>query len=193
MENSFRPGNIRVGTAVRKLIDGGTDAKKTRIRLMFTIDKTVPINANLKSGDPILTREQVWEGLLMKAYDAKPFVHLMTKCEVTREFENGIERDIVFRGMELTERLTFHPKRKVEFVRTKGIEMGTITNEIIEDGRGDLHLRFAFSLERSDMKPGSPEEKEFAAGYAQGYLVSVQKTIDTIRELVRAGRLRIRE
>ena len=43
------------------------------------------------------------------------------------------------------------------------------------------------------MRPGSPEEKEFAAGYAQGYLVSVQKTINAIRELVRAGRLRIRE
>ena len=158
---------------------------------MFTIDKTVPINADLKPGDPILTRDQIWEGLLMKAYDAKPFVRLMTKCGVTREFENGIERRIVFRGMELTERLTFYPKTKVEFVRTKGIEMGTITNEIVEDQTGALCLRFAFSLERSDMEPGSAEETEFAAGYAQGYLVSVQKTIDTIRELVRAGKLNI--
>ena len=43
------------------------------------------------------------------------------------------------------------------------------------------------------MKPGSAEEKEFGAGYAQGYLVSVQRTIDTIRKLVRAGKLRVRE
>jgi acetylaranotin biosynthesis cluster protein L len=57
----------------------------------------------------------------------------------------------------------------------------------VNTSTGYLHLRFAFSLERSDRKPGSPEEKEFAAGYAQGFLVSVQKTIDTIRELVRAG------
>ena len=77
--------------------------------IMFSIDKSVPVNANLKPGDPVLTRDHIWEGLLMKAYDAKPFVHLMTKCEVTREFENGIERDIVFRGMELTERLIFYP------------------------------------------------------------------------------------
>jgi len=42
----------------------------------------VPVNANLKPGDPALTRDHIWEGLLMKAYDAKPFVHLMTKCEV---------------------------------------------------------------------------------------------------------------
>ena len=156
---------------------------------MFSVDKTVPVNANLKPGDPVLTRDEIWEGLLMKSYDAKPFVHLMTKCEVTKEFENGIERDIVFRGMDLTERLTFYPKTRVEFLRTRGIEMGTITNEILEDESGALQLRFAFSLERADMKPGSQEEKEFAAGYAQGYLVSVQKTIDHIRGLVRAGQL----
>jgi hypothetical protein len=159
---------------------------------MFHVDKTVPVNANLKSGDPVLTRDEIWEGLLMKSYDAKPFVHLMTKCEVTKQFENGIERDIVFRDMDLTERLTFYPKFRVEFVRTRGIEMGTITNEIIEGAKGDLHLRFAFSLEREDMVPGSREEQEFAAGYAQGYLVSVQKTIDHIRELVRSGRLVMR-
>src|SRR5438094_6807068 len=126
---------------------------------MFSIDKSVPVNGNLKPGDPALTRDHIWEGLLMKAYDAKPFVHLMTKCEVTREFEDGIEGDIVFRGMGLTERLTFYPKTKVEFLRTKGIEMGTITNEIVEDSAGGLHLRFAFSLERSDMKPGALRKK----------------------------------
>lgn len=165
----------------------------TEQETMFTVDKSVAVNANLKPGDPVLTRDQIWEGLLMKAYDAKPFVHLMTKCDVTSEFENGIERDIIFRDMVLTERLIFHPKRQVEFLRTKGIELGTITNEIVEDRTGALHVRFAFSLERADMKPGSPEENEFAAGYAQGYLVSVQKTIDTIRNLVRAGRLKIRK
>lgn len=159
---------------------------------MFSVDKTVPVNANLKPGDPVLTRDEIWEGLLMKAYDAKPFVHLMTTCEVTREFPGGIERDIIFRGMDLTERILFHPKTKVEFLRTRGIEMGTITNEIVEDADGALQLRFAFSLERADMKAGSAEEREFAAAYAQGYLVSVQKTIDAIRELVRAGALAIR-
>lgn len=156
---------------------------------MFSVDKTVPVNADLKPGDPVLTRDDVWEGLLLKSYDAKPFVHLMTKCDVTTKFENGLERDIIFRGMDLTERLTFFPKTRVEFLRTRGIEMGTITNEILEDETGALQLRFAFSLERADMTPGSPEEQEFAAGYAQGYLLSVQKTIDHIRELVRAGRL----
>lgn len=156
---------------------------------MFHVDKSVPVNVGLRPGDPVLNRDHVWEGLMLKARDAKPFVHLMTYCEVTRELPDGIERDIVFRGMALTERLFYTPKSKVEFIRTKGIEMGTITNEILGDAEGDLRLRFAFTLEHADMKAGSQEEKDFAVGYAQGYLVSVQKTIDTIRDLVRAGRL----
>src|SRR5947208_13608368 len=120
---------------------------------MFSIDKSVPVNANLKPGDPALTRDHIWEGLLMKAYDAKPFVHLMTKCEVTREFENGIERAIDFRGMELRERLIVYPKRKGGVVRTKGIEMGGITNEIVEDTAGGAPVRVASPLERSHMRP----------------------------------------
>jgi hypothetical protein len=156
---------------------------------MFHVDKSVPVNADLEPGDPVLTRDQVWEGLMMKARDARPFVHLMTECTVTKELPDGIERDIVFRGMALTERLVYTPKERVEFIRTKGIEMGTITNEILGRGADDLQLRFAFTLERADLDPGSPEEREFAASYAQGYLVSVQKTIDKIRELVRAGKL----
>ncbi len=156
---------------------------------MFSVDESVAVNTDLEPGDPVLTRDQVWEGLLMKARNAKPFVHLMTYCEVTKELPDGLERDIVFRDMALTERVVFYPKTKVEFIRTKGIELGTITNELYEDERGRLQLRFAFTLERADLEPDSNEEREFAREYARGYLVSVQKTIDAVRELVRAGEL----
>lgn len=158
---------------------------------MFTVDKYVPVNAGAAPGEPALTRDQVWEGLMMKARDAKPFVHKMTVCDVVKEWDGGLDRDIVFHDMPMGERLFFYPKEKIVFLRTKGHEMGAITNEIVEDDSGELLLRFAFSLEREDLKPGSPEEREFADGYAQGYLVSVQKTIDAIRALVKAGKLKI--
>lgn len=158
---------------------------------MFTVDKYVPVNAGRPPGEPALTRDQIWEGLMMKARDAKPFVHKMTVCDVTREWDGGLDRDIVFHDMPMTERLFFYPKEKIVFLRTRGHEMGAITNEIVEDETGELLLRFAFTLEREDLKPGSPEEREFADGYGQGYLVSVQKTIDAIRALVKAGKLKI--
>ncbi len=158
---------------------------------MFTVDRYVPVNAGLADGEPRLSRDQVWEGLMMKARDAKPFVHMMTVCDVVKEWDGGLDRDIVFHDMPMGERLLFYPKEKIVFLRTKGVEMGTITNEILEDDKNELILRFAFTLEREGMKSGSPEEREFADGYAQGYLVSVQKTIDAIRALVKEGKLKV--
>ena len=158
---------------------------------MFTVDRYVPVNAGLAPGEPRLSRDQVWQGLMMKARDAKPFVHKMTVCDVTKEWNGGLDREIVFHDIPMGERLFFYPKEKVVFLRTHGVEMGAITNEIVEDDRGELLLRFAFTLERQGMQPDSPEERAFAETYGQGYLVSVQKTIDAIRALVKQGKLKV--
>ena len=87
----------------------------------------------------------------------------------------------------MTEKLLYTPGERIEFIRTAGIEMGTIINEILEDENGDLSLRFAFTLEREGMPDGSAEEKEFADTMATGYLVAVQATVDEIRRRVRQG------
>ena len=156
---------------------------------MFTVDQTLPINRDRGSGEPKLTRSQIWHGLTLKAEDAVPFVPAMTECRVTERFENGIYRDIVFNGEPMTEKIIFYPEEKVEFIRTEGIEMGAILNEIIEDEDGELHLRFAFTLARDDLPDGSAEEQAFADTMARGYLVAVRATIDEIRRLVGAGAL----
>ena len=154
---------------------------------MFSVEHSVPINADLAPGEPALTRHHVWLGLVLKAEDAVPFVPAMSYCHVTGRFENGLFRDIVFHGEAMTEKIVFHPEEKVEFIRTAGIEMGTIVNEILEDADGALRLRFAFTLEREGMAHGSAEEQAFADGMAKGYLVAVQATVDEIRKRVKAG------
>ena len=122
------------------------------------VDETLPINPDKSGTLPILSRDLVWDGLLLKVYDAKPFVPLMTKCVVTKEMDNGVVRNIVFDGMTLKERIIFYPKEKVEFIRVGfGDEMGTIWNEILEDRSGELSLRFAFELEVTNLSP--QEEK----------------------------------
>ena len=49
------------------------------------VDETLPINPSDTSKDMFLDRSDVWSGLLLKVYDAKPFVPLMTECKVTDE------------------------------------------------------------------------------------------------------------
>ena len=83
----------------------------------IVLDKSLPINPDKSGAVPILSRNQVWRGLMMKVDDARPFVPLMTKCEVTERWDNGLLRDIAFDGMALSEKITFYPKQKIEFER----------------------------------------------------------------------------
>jgi len=155
---------------------------------MIKVDKTLPVNPDKSGNTPILTRDDLWNGLMRKVDDAKPFVPLMTKCEVTQRFENGVVRDIVFDGMELKERIIFYPKERVEFLRVGvGDEMGTIWNEILEDEKGELHLRFAFELEVPNLT--EEQEQEYEEKRAKGYLNAVQATLDYLRNLRVKGRL----
>jgi hypothetical protein len=155
---------------------------------LIEVDETLPINPDKSGKLPLLNRDLVWDGLLLKVYDAKPFVPLMTKCIVTKEMDNGIVRDIVFDGMVLKERIIFYPKEKVEFVRVGfGDEMGTIWNEILEDQDGELSLRFAFELEVKNLS--LHEEKIYREKRAVGYLNAVQATIDHLIKLAGAGSL----
>ena len=143
-------------------------------------DEMLPINPQDTAPEMVLNRDQVWSGLLLKVFDATPFVPLMSKCKVTEEFENGIVRDIVFDKMPLRERIILYPKTKIEFIRVGfGDEMGTIWNEIIGNETGQLKLRFSFNLEVANLS--NDAERDYRERRATGYLKAVQATINQIR------------
>jgi len=155
---------------------------------MIKVDKTLPINPDKSGAVPVLGRDQVWRGLMMKVDDARPFVPLMTKCEVTERWDSGLLRDIAFDGMALSEKITFYPKQKVEFERVGGgDELGTIWNEIIEDADGELHLRFRFELEVANLT--AAEERNYQENRATGYLAAVKATLDLLRKLSAQGKI----
>jgi hypothetical protein len=156
---------------------------------MFTVDKTIPVNAGGESG---LTRSDIWRGLVMKGENALPFVPVMEACDVVeRGTDDGTDwliREIRIAGNTMREKVTFRPEHTVEFERLDGIERGTILNEIL-DQDDSLSLRFTFTLSREDMEDGSDAEKAYAGSMEETYLKAVQSTIDTIRRLQAAGDL----
>ncbi len=154
---------------------------------MFSVDKTVSVNGCIGPGEPPLDRSAVWRGLVMKAEDARPFVPVMEACDVRERGDGWLVREIRIAGETMHERITFHPEHTVEFERLDGIERGTILNEILEDGDGNLSLKFSFTLSREDMEDGSAEEAAYAASMEGTYLKAVQSTLDTIRRLVSDG------
>lgn len=154
---------------------------------MIKVNKMLPVNPKSEKDLIPLNRDEIWAGLVMKVEDARPFVPLMTKCETTQRFANGVVREIVFDGMPLKERIILYPKEKIEFIRVGiGEEMGTIWNEILEDQNGELQLRFAFELEIPDLSKA--EEDAYRERRATGYLNAVQATLTHLRGLKAEGK-----
>jgi hypothetical protein len=159
------------------------------VNSMFTMTRSVPVNDRSDPDMPVLNRDQVWKGLELKAENALPFVPKMTKCDTIERGDNYLVRDIVFRGEPARERVTFYPKRMVQFDRLSGSTLGTIKNEIEEDASGELSLRFTFSLEKEGILPASAEEEVYAKQMEGDYLGAVQATLTAIRRWVKEGTL----
>ncbi len=151
---------------------------------MIELSHSVHVNDPGDPEAPVLMRDDVWDGLVMKAENALPFVPSMEKCDVVEQRENFILRDIRFGGDDLREAVTLTPKTSVEFRRVQGRVLGVITNEILENPSGELELKFSFALEIEGAEPGSREEREYEANMRDAYLGAVVATLGAIRKMV---------
>ena len=149
---------------------------------MIFVSHPLPVN---EDGQPQLDRKAVWDGLVLKANNALPFVPAMTRCEVVeRHGPASFDRDIEFRGQQFRERVTLEEPHRVVFTRMSGPVLGTIANEI-EGPEDDLRLRFSFALVVAGVEGGSDAEREYADGMTGDYLKAVAATLDAMRRIAR--------
>jgi len=147
---------------------------------MIFVSHALPAN---EAGAPKLSRADVWDGLVLKANNALPFVPSMTFCEVTDRISDTVfDRDIDFRGERFTERITLEEPHRVTFTRIAGPVLGTIANEIEGDG-DDLQLRFSFALVVAGVEGGSAQEQEYADSMTGDYLKAVAATLTAMRRI----------
>ncbi|WP_224364237.1 SRPBCC family protein [Hyalangium versicolor] len=150
----------------------------------------VPVNPE---GETPLTRAQAWEGLVLKARDARLFLPpgLCTRCDVVEESASHIVREATIAGADLREIITFEPQNKVTFFQATGPREGAIINELFEGADGTLHLRFYCYLGLRGKAPNGPEERaeqEWMSG-DKGYKSALLSTLKRTRELLAEGRL----
>ena len=147
---------------------------------MIFVTHDLPVN---EPGEPVLSRANVWDGLVLKANNALPFVPAMTYCEVTQRHSDTVfDRDIDFRGQRFTERITLEAPHRVTFTRIAGPVLGTIANEI-EGPDDDLKLRFSFALVVAGVEGGSDREREYADSMTGDYLKAVAATLNAMRRI----------
>jgi hypothetical protein len=147
---------------------------------MIFVTHRLPVNV---PDEPVLDRSAVWDGLVLKANNALPFVPSMTFCEVTSRLSDTVfDRDIDFRGDRFTERITLEAPHRVVFTRIAGPVLGTIANEIEQTADG-LDLRFSFALVVAGVAGGSAAEQQYADSMTGDYLKAVGATLSAMRRL----------
>ncbi len=148
---------------------------------MYKLSRTVPVN---EAGKSFLSRHDVWNGLLMKANNALPYVPIMQKCEVIERGDGWLVRDILLNNNPLREKVSFEPETRVIFDRTGGNELGRIENVIGEDAAGNLTLTFSFGLTKEGLPDGSDAEQKHFAPMEGAYLGAVASTLAAVRKTV---------
>ncbi|ANN77471.1 SRPBCC family protein [Bordetella flabilis] len=151
---------------------------------------TVPVN---RAGETTLTRKQVWQGLVLKARDARLFLPegLCTRCDVVEESSTHFVREATIAGADLREIIVLEPESKVTFFQATGPREGAIVNELFEDEAGELQLRFYCYLGLRGKAPGGPEEQaeQMQFDSDKGYKAALVSTLKRTRELLADGRI----
>ncbi len=151
---------------------------------------TVPVNPE---GEAILTKEQAWKGLELKARDARLFLPagLCTRCDVVEESATHLVREATIAGSNIREIITLEKQNKVTFFQATGPREGAIVNELYEDDSGALQLRFYCYLGLRGKEPNGPEEKAEQTQFDsdKGYKSALLSTLKRTRELLAAGQL----
>lgn len=150
----------------------------------------VPVNPE---GETRLTRAQAWQGLELKARDARLFLAqgLCTRCEVVEESATHFVREATIGGNDLREIVTLEHESKVTFFQAAGPCEGAIINELFEDEDGALQLRFYCYMGLRGKEPNTLEEQAQQTRLASenGYKAALLATLKRTRALVAEGSL----
>lgn len=179
--------------------------------MKFHLATTKAINP--PSASPVLTNEQVFAGLKIKARDPAKFVPVITTCEVVKEDDTGLTRVVSFKPGtgppgKITELVTYSGTVKVSEDASLSLprigeshdiyalqadfytpDTGTAVSNIISTGENeaDLYLTFTFSWNFAEITEGTEEAAAKAKTLAQMAQQVVPHTIEQIRTLVREG------
>ncbi|GME65382.1 hypothetical protein BKCO1_1140007 [Neofusicoccum parvum] len=159
---------------------------------------TAPINS--PSATPPLTVPQLWAGLQRKIRHAQEFVPAITACTVVSETAEGgspggggdavpvVTREAVFAegGRVVTEVCRSYAPSRVDFHQPDG---SVVSNIVSEAADGALHMTYSFSWRHPEVAAGSAEDEALRAKYRAMARMAVEKSIESIREMVKDGRI----
>ncbi len=137
----------------------------------------------------VITREQLWRGLVMRAESPKIFMPYMDQCVITPIDAFSMSRVLHFGEFVVEDIVTLTPMKCVRCdIKAQGdIAPSSLRMQIEEPNPEHLFVRFTYEMQGRDVDDAESDmvEKYRYSAYEEADI----DTIRIIRELAEAGRL----
>ncbi len=143
----------------------------------------IQVNDPLDPLVDLLTREQLWRGLVLRAENPLLFVLALDGFEIVARSENELKRALHFGKLTLRDRVSFEPMRQVRYEIEAAADSpaATLTMTIEEPQPEQLFVRFAYETLQGGA--AAPMDEFYGSFARQAYVEADIDTISTIRRL----------
>ena len=156
----------------------------------MNFEHLIQINDPLNPLVETLTREQLWEGLVLRAEQPQLFVIGLDSCSILSRTESTLERELHYGQATVRDRVTLTPQQSVRYdiLATAEYVGGSLTMTIEQPDELQLFLCFEYktSLPSADDN-GDPDARQTEEIVKSAYRESDIDTVRLIRQFVGAG------
>jgi hypothetical protein len=156
----------------------------------LNFEHLIQINDPLNPLVEALTREQLWEGLVLRAEQPQLFVIGLDSCSILSRTESTLERELHYGQATVRDRVTLTPQQSVRYdiLATAEYVGGSLTMTIEQPDELQLFLRFQYktSLPSADDN-GDADARQTEEIVKSAYRESDIDTVRLIRQFVGAG------
>jgi hypothetical protein len=149
----------------------------------------VEINDLANPSIPVITREQLWRGLVLRAESPKLFVDYIDECSITERTELSMQRSLRYGDLRIIDQVRFVHQQHVHYdvPSQQDIPQSSLRMSIEEPVSNTLFVRFVY--DNGYTAEQDIENEMYNAYRRSAYEEADVDTIRLIRELAEAGRL----
>lgn len=152
----------------------------------MTFEHIVQINDLTKPELPILTRFQVWEGLVLRARRPDKFLVGVDEFEILEQGPAYMKRCLQLPGVQVIDEVRFLSEARIEYrtLPSDTVPGATLVMDIEEPEPQSIFVRFRYHSASIENKGDSMPYDQFLE---QAYVLTDIETIQIIRELAATG------
>lgn len=152
----------------------------------MNFEHLVQINDPLNPLAETLTREQLWEGLVLRAEQPQLFVLGLDSCTILSRTGDTLERELHYGHATVRDRVTLKPRESVRYdiLATEAYVGGSLTMTIEQPDALQLFLRFEY--ETTLPTPDTEDARQTSEIVKSAYREADIDTVRLIREYSRA-------